>query len=160
MPILKGIFYRSKDMTRVFKMLSGVGFGKVFRMKILNPIAALFVPEKYKVMCLFYRKPDCRGGAESQHLVVPSRMAQQGVRSIPMGQCAAGTSRDHATLEAEEWVFCNHLLPVLRRQTQAHICTHQFYTAQTPESAVLQTAGQASVKRNGNLYRTGKERNG
>lgn len=54
-------------------------------------------------MCLFYRKPDCRGGAESQHLVVPSRMAQQGVRSIPMGQCAAGTSRDHATLEAEEW---------------------------------------------------------
>lgn len=41
--ILKGIFYRSKDMTRIFKMLSGVGFGKVFRMKILNPIAALFL---------------------------------------------------------------------------------------------------------------------
>lgn len=54
------------------------------------------------------------------------------------------------TVPSRKWVFCNHLLPVLRKRIQAHICTHKFYTAQTPESGVLQTAGQASVKRNGN----------
>lgn len=54
-------------------------------------------------MCLFYRKPDSRGGAWPEHLVVSSKTAQQGFRSVPMGQCTAGTSLDHTALEAEEW---------------------------------------------------------
>lgn len=35
-------------------MLSGVGFGKVFRMKILNPIAAFFLFPKNIKECVYF----------------------------------------------------------------------------------------------------------
>lgn len=44
--------------------LGVICFGKVFRMKILNPVAALFLFPK-NIKCLFYRKPDRCGRASS-----------------------------------------------------------------------------------------------
>lgn len=119
--ILKGLFYRSKDMTRIFKMLSGVGFGKVFRMKILNPIAALFFlfPKNIK-WCVYFtgnRTVEAEHG-HWFHSTWLSLWDSTVGHSIPMGQCTAGASRDHATPEAEKWqrlsrkwVLRNHLLP-------------------------------------------------
>lgn len=109
-------------------------------------------------MCLFYRKPDscgsmitvCQGVCwDSAQKEAPgtAQRPPEAPRPSPQ-QWFPGVSRSSVIIPFRF---------LRKRKVQAHICTQKFYTAQVPETGVLQMAGVSKCKRKRKLCRREKK---
>lgn len=111
-------------------------------------------------MCLFYRKPDSCGRVSwSWHVrafagKVPRKEAPRTAQRPPKAP-RPGPQQWFPGVSGSSVIIPFRFLK--KRKVQAHSCTQKFYTAQIPETGILQMAGVSKCKRKWKLCRRGKK---